>query len=120
MSKNYIFTNKQGEKIVARLLEQGDRWGINGEYLWDNDSLTTSKEYEGDGIEFYLYDSGISNYKYSADNWITRYYATDFIDEAKISDNGEILICSTKEDYILTEDNVRSIIEWLDNIQHAV
>lgn len=117
MSKNYIFTNKQDEKIVARLLEQGDRWGTNGEYLWDNDGLKISEEYEGDGIEFYLYDSSISNYKYSTDNWITRYYVSDFLDEVEHSDNGEVLISTTNEDYILSEDNIKSIMTWLKSIK---
>ena len=65
----------------------------------------------------YLYTSNISNYKFSADNWITRYYVSDFIDEMEQSDNGEILICSKDADYILTEDNIKGIIEWLESIK---
>jgi len=117
MLKNYIFTNEKGEKIVARLLKQGDRWGINGEFLWDNDSLNTSEKYNGDGIEFYLYTRNINNYKFSADNWITRYYVSDFIDEAEQLYNGEILIYSSKEEYVLTDGNIKGIIEWLESIK---
>lgn len=117
MLKNYIFSTNENEKIVARLLEQGDRWGINGDYLWDNDGSDKTKEYEGDGIEFYLYDSDISNYKFSKDNWITRYYVSHFLDEVEQSDNGEILICSKDTDYILTEDNVKGVIEWLESMR---
>jgi len=116
MLKNYIFTTNQGKKIVARLLEREDKWGVDGQYSWDNDDLDIIKEYKGDGIEFYLYDEHRGNYKLSTDNWITRFYVNDFIQEVQLSDAGEIII-GYETDYILSKADTRNIIIWLKSMK---
>ena len=106
--------NDKQEKIIVRLIRKGDKWGYNGQYIWNNED---AEEYFQEGIEFYFKTKNedlIDNrqkYNRHLGKWLTRYYVNDFFEDIE---NDDIFILYDKnEEYKLTEENVINIMKWL-------
>ena len=115
MNNNLLFvTNDKQEKIIVRLIRKGDKWGYNGQYIWNNED---DEEYFQEGVEFYfkiknrdLIDNR-QKYNRHLGKWLTRYYINDFFED--IEDDDTLILYDKNEEYKLTEQNVISIMKWL-------
>ena len=115
MNDNLLFiTNDKQEKIIVRLIRKGNKWGYNGQYIWNNEE---DEEYFQEGIEFYfktknedLIDSK-QKYNRHLGKWLTRYYVDDFFED--IENDDTFILYDKNEEYKLTGENVINIMKWL-------
>jgi hypothetical protein len=110
MSDFLILTSNEGQKIIARLIRDGDKWGDIGQFVWEEGEI---------GIEFYLSKEYITdkhdfrNCFYSKlGGWISRWGIDDFIETA--NEDGKIELWDGKWEYILSKTNTDQIIKWLE------